>query len=53
MADLHQVRVLDAGVVIAEHQRSFGKGEQIEQEDHINALWLSKPTPNNTAARID
>ena len=42
LADLHQVRVLDAGVVIAEHPRSFNKGEQIEQDAHINALWLAK-----------
>ncbi len=42
VADLTRVLVIDAGVVIAEHQRSFGKGEQIEQDDHINALWLAK-----------
>jgi transposase len=41
-ADLKQVRLLDGEQVIAEHPRSFGKGEQIEQEAHINALWLSK-----------
>ena len=42
IADLKQVRVLDAGVIIAEHERRFGKGEQIEQDAHINALWLAK-----------
>jgi hypothetical protein len=42
IADLDQVRILDADIVIAEHTRSFGKGEQIEQEDHINALWQDK-----------
>jgi len=42
VADLDCVRVLDGGVVIAEHDRSFGKGEQIEREEHINALWLAK-----------
>jgi len=42
MADLAQVRILDGIEVIAEHDRSFDKGEQIEDETHINALWLAK-----------
>jgi len=42
IADIDRVRILEGGVVIAEHDRSFGKGEQIEQEAHINALWLTK-----------
>ena len=37
-----RVQILDGDHCIAEHQRSFGKGEQIEQEAHINALWLEK-----------
>jgi len=37
-ASLHSVRVLDAGVVIAEHVRVYGKGEQIENPAHIAAL---------------
>jgi transposase len=37
-ASLHTVRVLDAGVVIAEHVRVYGKGEQIENPAHIAAL---------------
>lgn len=41
-ADLNSVRILDGDELIAEHPRSFGKGEQIEQETHINALWLAK-----------
>ena len=41
-ADLDSVRILDGAELIAEHPRSFGKGEQIEQETHINALWLAK-----------
>ncbi len=41
-ADLDTVRILDCGERIAEHPRCFGKGEQIEQEAHINALWLAK-----------
>ena len=41
-ADLDRVRIIDGDELIAEHPRSFGKGEQIEQESHINALWLAK-----------
>ena len=41
-ADLQQVRILAGDALIAQHPRSFAKGEQIEQEEHINALWLEK-----------
>jgi hypothetical protein len=41
-ADLERLQILEGGQCIAEHVRSFGKGEQIEQEAHINALWLEK-----------
>lgn len=41
-ADLDTVRILEGTERIAEHPRCFGKGEQIEQEAHINALWLEK-----------
>lgn len=41
-ASLHRVRILDGTEVIAEHPRSQGKGEQIEQQSHIDALCESK-----------
>lgn len=41
-ADLEWVHIADAGECIAKHPRSFGKDKQIEQEAHINALWLDK-----------
>lgn len=41
-ADLESVHIQDGVERIAEHPRCFGKGEQIEQEAHINALWLEK-----------
>lgn len=41
-ADLKQVRILSGDGLIAQHPRSFAKGEQIEQQEHINALWLEK-----------
>jgi transposase len=41
-ASLDSVTIVDGDERIAEHSRCFGKGEQIEQEAHINALWLSK-----------
>ena len=42
IATLGQVRVLDGGEVIAEHQRSFSKGEQIEDPSHIEGLVAAK-----------
>jgi transposase len=41
-ASLTRVRIIDGKQLIVEHQRSFSKGEQIELEAHINALWLAK-----------
>ena len=41
-ACLKTVRIIDGDELIAEHPRSFSKGEQIENEQHINALWLVK-----------
>jgi len=41
-ASLTTVRLIDGEKLVAEHVRSFSKGEQIENEQHINALWLSK-----------
>ncbi|MCD8514249.1 MAG: IS21 family transposase [Nitrincola sp.] len=41
-ACLNEVRILSQSEVIATHPRSFSKGEQVENEAHINALWLAK-----------
>ena len=41
-ASLNRVRILDGAEVIAEHSRSQAKGEQIEQQSHIDALCESK-----------
>jgi transposase len=41
-ASLTKVRIIDGEELIAEHSRSFSKGEQIENEAHVNALWLAK-----------
>ena len=41
-ACLKTVRIIDGDERIAEHPRSFSKGEQIENEQHISALWLAK-----------
>ncbi len=38
LASLERVRIVDGVTVIADHQRHFGKGEQIENPDHIQAL---------------
>ncbi len=42
LASLTHVRVLDGGQVIAEHRRLYGKGEQIEDPTHIEALVSAK-----------
>jgi transposase len=41
-ASLTRVRLLDGATVIAEHPRSYGKGEQIEDPDHLAALVAAK-----------
>jgi len=42
IASLTRVRVLDGSEVIAEHPRGYGKGEQIENPAHIEALISAK-----------
>ena len=42
LADLHTVRIVDGLRVLAQHNRSWGKGEQIETPDHIKALVKQK-----------
>ncbi|MFX4443195.1 hypothetical protein ABTA64_19555, partial [Acinetobacter baumannii] len=37
-ASLEYVRIVDGIKVVAEHERSFDKGQQIEQAAHIEAL---------------
>jgi len=41
-ADLTCVRILDGKDKLATHERSFDKGQQIEQQAHIDALWQHK-----------
>jgi len=41
-ADLQQVRILDGQEIVATHARSFDKGAQIENPDHIAALTDQK-----------
>jgi len=41
-ADLDHVRVRDGNDILATHTRSFNKGQQIEQQAHIEALWQHK-----------
>ncbi len=42
MASLTRVRVLNGSEVIAEHPRVYGKGEQIENPAHLEALVSTK-----------
>jgi transposase len=38
LADLHQVRIVDGAHVLACHPRSYDKGAQVEEPEHIEAL---------------
>jgi transposase len=42
LADPREVRIADAGQIIARHPRSYDKGQQIEDEAHIRALVEQK-----------
>ena len=41
-ADLDQVRVADGNEVVATHSRSWDRGQQIEQADHLQRLVIEK-----------
>jgi hypothetical protein len=42
LADTHEVRIADGTRVLACHRRSYDKGVQIEQDEHIQALVAHK-----------
>ena len=42
LADLHEVRILDGQQILARHPRSYDKGAQIEDRDHVAALVQQK-----------
>ena len=42
LADPHEVRVVDAGTVLACHPRSYDRGAQIEHAGHVQALVAHK-----------
>ena len=42
LADPHLVRILDGATELASHRRSYGKGEQIEETGHVQALVAEK-----------
>ncbi len=42
LADTHEVRIVDGAHVLACHRRSYDKGAQIEQDDHLQALVAHK-----------
>lgn len=41
-ADLTTVRILDGSDEIANHSRCWDKGQMIENDEHLEALWKSK-----------
>jgi phosphoglycolate phosphatase-like HAD superfamily hydrolase len=42
LADTHELRVVDGAKVIAHHRRSYDRGAQIEQTEHLEALIEQK-----------
>lgn len=42
LADPHELRITDGTRILARHQRSWDKGEQIESPEHIRALVEAK-----------
>jgi len=42
VASLEQVRILDGSEVVASHPRSFGRGDVVEDQAHIQALLAAK-----------
>ncbi len=52
LADPHEVRVVDGGAVLACHRRSYDRGAQIEQVDHVEALVEQKRASVSTAPPI-
>jgi len=49
-ADLDQVRVIEGDNLLTTHPRSFDKGQQIEQQAHIDALWQQKVEARRSSA---
>jgi len=42
LAEPHQVRIVDGAEILACHHRSYGKGEQIDDDAHVEALVAEK-----------
>jgi hypothetical protein len=42
LADTHELRIVDGAQVIAYHRRSYDRGAQIEQTEHLEALISQK-----------
>jgi transposase len=42
LADSRQVRIAEAGQILAAHPRSYDKGQQVEDEAHVQALVTQK-----------
>ncbi len=42
LADTHDLRVVDGAQVLAHHRRSYDRGAQIEQSEHLQALIEQK-----------
>lgn len=53
LAEPHQVRVVDGAEILACHHRSYGKGEQIDDDAHVEALVAEKRAALGDALSLD
>jgi len=51
LADTHELRIVDGAQVIACHRRSYDRGAQIEQTEHLQALIGQKRQPHPRRTR--
>jgi transposase len=54
LADPHRLRIADGQAIIATHPRSYDKGRQIEQPDHVEALaaWKREASRHRATDRL-
>jgi transposase len=50
LADLDRIRILDAGEVVAEHPRTYDRGVQTEDPEHVAALAEEKASASSHRA---
>ena len=51
LADAHDLRIVDGAQVLAHHRRSYDRGAQIEQSEHVQAL-RNRSEPRGSIAAL-